>query len=170
MATVTKDIIRFAQSTVGGTPAPYSFGEAATQSFVKGEIVFLSGGYVTEIAGDTPAQILGVAAQAAHNDATAGTHVVSVFLAETTNIFVGNLLTTSLGDYVVTAADVGKYVGIQRDTTNSKVYLNVAPPNGGANVRAVILRIDDRTSSVGDTNARVFFKFLPNNYQLGATS
>lgn len=170
MATVTKDIIRQAQSTVGGTPAPYSFNEAATQTFVKGEVLFLSGGYATEIASDTPAVILGVAGQPAHNDAVAGTHVVSVFLAEATNIYVANLLATGLADYVITAADIGKYVGIQRDTANSKVYLNVTPPNGGANVRAVILRIDDRTSAFGDTNARVLFKFLPNNYQLGATS
>lgn len=170
MAVVSKDIIRQAQSLVGGTPSPYTFQEGATQTYVKGEIVFLSGGYCIEIAGDTPSQLLGVAAQPAHNDAAAGTHVTSVFLAEQNNVFTGNLLENSLVDHVLVQADIGKYVAIQRDTTNSKVYLDVSPPNGGAGTRAVILAVDTRTSAIGDTNARVLFKFLPNFYQLGATS
>lgn len=170
MATITKDIIRQAQSLVGGTPAPYTFKEGATQTYVKGELVFLSGGYLTEIAGDTPSQLLGVAAQPGHDDAAAGTHEGSVFLAEDSNVFSGNLLAGSLADYVIAQTDIGKYVQIQRDTTNSKVYLNVTAPNGGANVRAVVLAVDTRTSAIGDTNARVLFKFLPNFYQLGSTS
>lgn len=170
MATVTKSKMTQVRSLVGGTPTPLTFGEAATQTYVQGEVVFLSGGYCTEIAGDTPSQILGVAGQAANNDAVANTHETSVFLAQPSTVFEANLLATGLADYVLTAADVGKYVGIQRDTTNSKVYLNVTPPNGGANVRACIIGIDTRTSAVGDTNARVHFVWLQNFVQMNSTS
>lgn len=170
MATVTKSAMTQVRSLVGGTPSPLTFGEAASQTYVKGEIVFLSAGYATEIAGDTPSQILGLAGQNANNDASAGTHDTSVFLAHPSTVFEANLLASGLADYVLTAADVGKYVGIQRDTSNSKVFLNVTPPNGGANVRACIVGIDTRTSAVGDTNARVQFVFLNNFVQLNATS
>lgn len=170
MATVTRSAMLMVQSLVGGTPTPYSFPEAASQTFVKGEVGFIDAGLAKEIAGDTPSQIAGVFNQPAHNDSVDATHMVSILLAHPSTVFEANLVEVALAAHVLVQADIGKYVNLIRDTTNSKVYLSATPPNGGANVRAVIIGIDSRTSAIGDTDARVRFLFLPNWTQFAATS
>ena len=81
MATIAKQPIEAAVQGHGSNPWTLTLKEAASQTFVKGELVFISGdGYVTEIAGDTPSAIYGVAAGPAHNS-TAGAYEVPIELA-----------------------------------------------------------------------------------------
>lgn len=159
MATVTKDKIYCTNQLSGGSPTPWTFKEAATQTFVKGEVVFISGAFVTELASDAPAAILGVAAQDAHNDAVAGTHDVSVFMAQAETVFTGNMVTTALADYVLLAADQARQAALIRDTVNNKVHLNAAITTQAGGGRVYVIGVDGKTSAVGDTNARVKFVF-----------
>jgi hypothetical protein len=168
MAVISDDIVYERQSHHGGTPTPRTYPEAATQTFVKGEIGFMSAGYLKEIAGDTPEAIIGVIAQAAHNDATAGTSSCSVFLASEGIVFEANVKASGLANYVGLNSDVGRVMGIQRDTANSKVFLN-ASVVGGANAR-VFVHGYARGSAAGDTNPRMLFEFLPTYIQNRATS
>jgi hypothetical protein len=168
MATITKDILQAVVQLTGDSPPTISGLEAASQTFVAGEIVFWNAGYITEIAGDTPTAIYGVAAEPAHNDATAGTHLVSVYLALETQLFAGNVLSTSLADRTLLQTDIGRVMGIQRDTTNSMTYLN-ATIVGGASGRVFTHKVA-RGTAIGDTNGRVLFNFLPGFTQHAATS
>src|SRR5688500_4286365 len=106
MATITKDIIMWRGSDAGGTPAPRTFAEAATQTFVKGELVYLASGYLTEI-GNDPALILGVAGQDGHNSASANLTASSVFMATEDSVFEANLCGATGADYVMLATDIG---------------------------------------------------------------
>src|SRR5438067_1753625 len=120
MATVADDIFLDVQKRGGGTPDVISFAEAATQTFKKGWVVYLVNGLVTDVASDTPALILGVAAEDAHNDTTAATHTIGVYLASDTNVFAGNCKQTSLADHTLAQSDIGTQMAIQRDTTNNR--------------------------------------------------
>lgn len=166
MATITKAALEQVSSSYGGSNAPRTYREGASQTFVKGEIVFAKEGYIEEIAGDTPGAILGIANQDAGNT-TAGARNVSVTLAAEGIIFAGNLLTAG-SDYVITNRDLCRVAGITRVTADSKVYLNAAV-TGGASARVWIHGLA-RGSAIGDTNARVLFEFLPTYIQHRATS
>lgn len=168
MATQTKEIILQVSSAYGGSNAPRTYREAASETFVKGEIVWITNGYVQEIASDTPGAILGIANQDASNDTTAGTSNVSVTLAQEGILFAANLLDASLADYVIQNKDLGRVAALQRDTTNSKVFLD-ASVAGGANARVFIHGLA-RDNAIGDTNARVLFEFLPQFVQNRSTS
>jgi hypothetical protein len=112
-----------------------------------------------------------VAAGPASNDAAAQTDndvECPVFLAQPDVLFEINMLEGSLVDHVLVASDIGTAMAIQRDTTNSKVYLNSAT-KAGANVRMFVHRVA-RGSALGDTNARVLASFLPNWVQQLGTS
>lgn len=171
--TVADDIMFDAASETNSQPFTITFAEAASQTFKKGEVVYLAAGLVTEIASDTPANIIGIANQDAHNLSVAGVpddpaRSVSVTLAPQINIFAANVKTTSLADHVLLVSDLGRVMGIQRDTTNSKVFLNAAVV-GGANGRVFTLRTAQNTD-VGDTNGRVLFVWLPGFIQGETTS
>jgi hypothetical protein len=171
MAVVAKDIFLEVQERGGGTPSVVSFAEGATQTFKKGWVVILSAGFVVDPASDTPAAILGVAAEDAHNDTVAGTHTIGVYLAIPTNVFAGNVLQSSLADHVLVQGDIGTSMAIQRDTVNFRWFLN-ASTVGGANIRVFTYEIAQNQSAtpntasgpfgVGDTNVRLTFTFLPN--------
>ncbi len=179
MGTVAKDICLEVQKRGGGTPDVVSFAEGALQTFKKGWPVVLVAGYVTDVASDTPALILGVAAEDAHNDATAGTHQIGVYLALDTNIFAANVLETSLADHVLVQSDIGTQMAIQRDTTNNRLFLN-ASTKGGANCRVFTYEIAQNQSAspnsasgpfgVGDTNVRLTFSWLERTSQANTTS
>lgn len=159
MATITKAAMAQNSSSYGAIPTPRTYPEAASQTFVLGELVFMSNGYLTEIAGNTPASIVGLAGQDAHNNAVAGAKEASVHLANEGTLFEGNVLGASLADQVSTAAYRGRVMGIQRDTTNNITFLD-ASVTGGANAR-VFVHDFAKGSAVGDTNARVIYEFLP---------
>lgn len=167
MATIAKQEIQAAVQMHGANPFTMTLPEAASQTFVKGELVVDVAGYVTEIASDTPGSILGVAAGDAHNT-TAGAASVPVELAAPQQLFRGNVLETALADHVLDATDLGTDMAIQRDTTNSKVYLN-ATTKAGANIRVFTLQ-RARGTAIGDTNGQVLFVFKPNWVQFLGTS
>jgi hypothetical protein len=159
MAVVPKDILLDVASEANAPQTTIHFQEAATQTFVNGELVYIdSDGFCYEIGGATPAVIMGVANENSHNDVTAGTHTVSVTLANGINIFEANCLQTALGDHVLVQADIGTFMGIQRDTTNSRTFLDASVKN--ANSRVLTLAIG-QNSALGDTNARLLFIFQP---------
>lgn len=179
MATVAKDIVIECQKRGGGTPDVVSFAEGASQTFKKGWVVWLVAGYVVDPASDTPSLILGVAAEDAHNDAVAGTHQIGVYLALDTNVFSANVLQTGLADHVLVQGDIGTQMGIQRDTTNNRIFLN-ASVIGGANARVFTYELAQNQSAtpnsasgpfgVGDTNVRLTFTFLEKFSQANTTS
>lgn len=163
MATQLKEIIRAVMTLHDGPPPILNVPEGNSQTFVKGEIVDFAFGYVKEISSDTPSAIYGVAAASGSNDSTAETDndvEVPVELAMPDTLFEANMLETGLANHVLAASDLGVTMGIQRDTTNSKVFLN-ASVKAGSGVRVFVHRVA-RDSAIGDTNARVLFSFLPN--------
>lgn len=174
MASVSKDIMTDAASETNSPPFTITFAEAASQTFKKGEPVYVNpAGYVQVIANATPTTIMGVAAQDAHNlaasgDATDPTKSIAVYIANGTNIFAANVLGATLADHVLVQADIGSLMGIQDDTTNVRWYLD-SSIKGGANVRVITLRTAQGTA-LGDTNGRVLFLWLPNWAQSMGTS
>jgi hypothetical protein len=171
MATIAYNICLARMTFTEGEPPIFYCPEGNSQSFLKGEPVFNSFGYLIEIAGDTPGQIYGIAAQAGANSATAQTDGVMcpVFLALPTAVFEATMKESALADHVSVASDFGTVMAIQRDTTNSKLALNASTKNGGTSVR-VYVHGPGSGSVVGDTNPRALFTFLPNWVQFLGTS
>ena len=167
MATIAKQEIEAAVQIHGSNPFTLTLKEGASQSFVKGELVVITGGYVVEIASDTPSAIYGVAAGPAHNT-TAGAAEVPVELATPEQLFRANVLQSSLADHVLAQTDLGTDMAIQRDTSLSKTFLN-ASTTAGANIR-VFTHKQARGTSIGDTNGQVLFNFKPNWIQMLGTS
>lgn len=168
MATITKERIQCARYAHGSSPKSFDLSEGASQTFVLGELVFIEAGYVIELASDTPGVILGMAGADGHNDATAGTHRVSVYTADVDNVFIGNVLGASAADHVLLQSDLGGTMAIQRVTADSRVYLD-ASVKGGANTRVYVWDVAPG-SNVSDTNARVYFSFLDRYAQFSSTS
>lgn len=167
MATIAKQPIEAAVQGHGSNPFTLTLKEGASQTFVKGELVFINGdGYVEEIGSNSPGTIYGVAAGDAHNNATAGTYEVPVELALVEQLFRANVLEDNLADHVLAQTDLGTDMAIQRDTTNSKTYLNTDLTDG---VR-VFTHKQARGTSIGDTNGQVLFNFKPNWIQMMGTS
>jgi hypothetical protein len=169
MAKVADDILTWVQTSTGGQPYSQQFPEAASQTFKKGWIVDLNGaGFVIDPATDTPIRILGIAAEDAHNDTTAGTHQIDVILAHPANTFAANCKGAALADLVLTQAMIGAPLAIQRDTTNNRIFLN-GSLNAGLNARAFTLAIGQNQPNtpstgfgpfgVGDTNVRLIFQW-----------
>src|SRR5262245_38831786 len=166
MATIKYDRIKGVRTLDGGPPTVQEVDEGASQTFVIGEIVNMVSGLATEISGDTPSVVYGVAAQDGHNT-TAG-QKVATFLVTPDTIFEANMKQSGLADHVLVQADLGITMAIQRDTTNSKVALN-SSTKAGTSVRVFVHAVA-KNSLVGDTNARVLFTFLPNFIQFLGTS
>jgi hypothetical protein len=174
VASAQDQIILAVMQSTGGPQFTLEWPEAASQTFVKGELVtFDAAGYITEVTSDTYSDVYGIAEIPASNTATAGLARTLVCLALPSQIFEANMKTTALADYVATQADLGQTMAIQRDTTNSKVFLNAATKSG-ANVRVFVHGFGRNNPSgagqgVGDTNARVLFSFIP-KYVRGISS
>ncbi len=175
MSKTVPDDVMLASASESGATQPFTITspEAASQAFLKGWPVQFVGGYITGIATDTPVTVLGIVEQDFHNLSAVGVYgvqsqQVAVAYANAINIFSANVKTTSLADYVLLQSDLGRVMGIQRDTTNNKVFLNAAVA-GGANGRVFTLRPAQNTD-VGDTNGRVLFIWLPLYSQSATTS
>lgn len=170
MATIAKDIVLAVMHLHDCPPPILNCFEAASQTYVKGEAVFLSGGYLTEIASDTPGVIYGIAAGDGSNDASAVANgvIMPTYLADPNTLFEITMLQSSLADHVIAATDIGTPMAIQRDTSANRLYLN-ASTKAGANVRMFVHKLS-RGSAIGDTNARVLASFMPNWVQALGTS
>jgi hypothetical protein len=125
-----------ARTISGNPPQTLVLPEAASQTFKKGEFVYLVAGYVTEIADATPDLILGMAAEDAHNG-DAGAYNVGVYIANADTIFKLNKVSAggsgTGGTIAATAVtDVGKAFALYRDTTNNITHAVVAEGALGA--------------------------------------
>lgn len=171
MATDFDDIVLAVKSTSNAPPATITVAEAALQTFKKGWLVAIDGGYATNAYtnhGTPPTAIFGVAEEDAHNDTTAGTHSISIALAAFPNLFAANVKGSALANYVGSQSDIGGLFGVQIDTPNNRIFLD-ASVRGGANVRAFVYEIAQGTT-IGDTNPRYVFSWLQNSVQFAGTS
>lgn len=108
MAYITES---YAIGTLTGSAVPVlNFPEAASQTFVKGDFVYLTSGYLT-ICGTDPALILGIALEPAHNT-TAGLYNIGVALATEFTLFGLSVYHATPANNKIEAADMGKIVDI----------------------------------------------------------
>ena len=162
MATISMKPMMAAKTISGNSPQLVPFPEAASQTFVRGEIVYLVGGKVTEISGDTPGQILGVAAENASG--TTNTQIL-VWIANDDTIFEANYSDDAQAGTATAVSIVGLRKILDRDTTNSRVYVS----NSGTTPRVTILGLSEKDAA-GDTGGRVLFQFMRQYSQLFSTS
>jgi hypothetical protein len=165
MATVTVSRARVARTISGNSPQVLTLPEAASAAFKKGEMVYLSGGYVTEC-GANPALILGMADEDAHAGATNGLYSCAVVIANMDTIFEIHKTNSSGSGAVTAVTDVGKEFAMYRDTSNNWV---TAYDGEGANSRFVCLD-HSNFDTVGDTGGRLLVQVLGANRQLFCTS
>lgn len=163
MATVNKQRVACKETLHGGPPVQKSYPEAATQTFKKGEAVYLDGsGNVAEYTAgvdDGTQRFLGFAAEDGHNDTTAATHDCSVWVASVAsgNVFEANVTTTGGADQTTAKTQVGTLYPMYQDTTNSIVMVDIADTGGQGDW----LRVLEIVGTVGDTNGRVKFTVVP---------
>lgn len=162
MATIGLKSIMCAKTISGNSPQLVAYPEAASQTFKRGEVVYLVGGKVTEIASDTPGQILGVAAEDASG--TVDTQI-EVWVANDDTIFEANYSDDAQAGAATNVNIVGLRRMLDRDTTNSRVYVS----NSGTTPRVTILGLSEKDAA-GDTGGRVLFQFLRQFNQLFSTS
>lgn len=168
MSTIALQPLRFARTVSGNSPMVLVLPEAASQTFKKGEPVYLVAGYVTEC-GNNPAAILGFANEDASNDTVAGTSDVGVVIANDDNIFEMNKSDTAGAVAATAVTDVGKAFALYRDTTNSKAYAHVAEGAQAANGRFMCLAISGK-DVVGDSGGRLLLHVIGKYRQLFVTS
>lgn len=169
MATISRDIIIASQSKTNSPEYNMTFLEASGQTFKKGWVVAIIGGYVSDAynLGTPPAQIFGIAAQDATG--TQGTQI-NVYSAWQGNVFTANVVSTSsLTAYVSVQSDIGGLFGIVRDTPNNRIYLDASVRSVAAGARAFVYGVAQGTS-IGDTDPRYLFGFLDNFVQDAGTS
>lgn len=156
-----------------GGPNQRRYPEAASQTFKKGMLVYSSSGYVTGV-GNVPTQLLGVAAEDAHNDTVAGTSKVLVWAIEG-NVFKASICSEAAdngaapGNGTITQTDLHQWLSLYRDTTNN---LHLANRNylNSATAGKQIFKIVDFYHAVGDVNGIVLVKINGQFSQTGVTS
>jgi len=143
--------------TVNNAPVEIFMGkEAASQSFKKGEPVYLVSGLVA-ICGADPAAILGIA----DADASGVTGApIPVVKANGATLFCANIYHSTPASAVTAQADVGTSYGII--VVSNKLYVDKEETVA---TRAQVIGLDSR-DAVGDQYGRVLFKFLVANRQL----
>jgi hypothetical protein len=163
MATITLTRAVVAKTESGNEPMVINYPEAASQTFVKGEFVYLSGGYVTECSSN-PTAILGMAADDAHNS-TAGAYNVGVVVFSDNTILEMNKVDSSDAAAATAVTDIGKTFGLYLDTTDSQVHAVSA----STSPRLICIGLSG-SDSVGDTGGRLLFRVIGTYRQLASTS
>lgn len=158
MATVTQQ-----SAKVVGTNVNYlTFPEAASQTFKRGQFVYLSSGYVTACADDA-VSILGMAMEDAHNG-DAGANYINVALAESNTIFEANVYhgtPASAVTAITTPCDGANSVfGLQVDS--NKCYVDIEDTTHDA---FLVIGLSPK-DAVGDRYGRVLFKVIPSASQV----
>lgn len=169
MATITLQRAQAVKTISGNSPQVMMYPEAASQSFKKGELVYLVGGKVTEV-GDDPTIILGMAAQ----DASGTTDTsIAVYLANEDTIFEFNKVSNAGGSgtggtaAATAVSDVGKTFNIYRDTTNNITHAGLYAFGGAERLMCLDLSEKD---AVGDTGGRILAMVHGRYRQLFSTS
>lgn len=176
MATIGKRHIMAQMTLHGGPPASMEQKIKPAETYVIGELTVMVAGQLVEVATDTPVAVYGVSQHNAATElATGGTGRGPCWLADPETLFSANVVTTALANYVFLQSDIGRVMGILRDTSLSMVFLNAAIAGGAS----AIVWVHDlvgatpgftQDGGVGDTNVRALFSFLAKYYQAGATS
>src|SRR3990167_1005409 len=124
MATQEKIGIRPLKTVSGNPPELRTYPEAATQTYKKGELVYLVSGKVTEFTDavdDGTVRVLGIAAV----DASGTTDTdAPVWIFNDDTIFVGTVDHTTAASAVTAVADVSNLWPFKYDTTNSRVTID----------------------------------------------
>ncbi len=166
MATVTVGRANAVRTISGNPPQILTLPEGASLAAKIGELVYLSGGYVTEIAAN-PTAILGMLATDGHNS-TAGAYNCKVIIANSDTIFEVHKTDTAGSGAVTAVTDVGAEFGIYRDTTNSW-FTAYASAGGNGNPRLICLDHSGK-DTVGDTGGRLLVMVMGTYRQLFSTS
>lgn len=126
-----------------------AYTEAASATFKRGELVAFSSGKIAALSGTDPtmASIVGIAM---HDASGVTDDPVTVFVPDVDAIFSANLDPGS----VTAVTDIGVRYGLEE---NSNI-VNVDKTDT-TNERVVVVALDKR-DAVGDTQGRVWFKFL----------
>lgn len=161
MATQKQIAISPVGTISGNSPELRAFPEAASQTFVAGEAVYLNGsGYLAEFtsAVDTGGQrFLGFAAEAGHNDASNGTYDIKVYIGNGDTIFRGAIYHGTAGSAVTAITDIDAKYPLQHDTTNSKCYPNKQNPAGPIDACTIVEICGGPGHAVGDQYGWVKF-------------
>lgn len=170
MATQARIAIEPAKPLIGLSIPQEDFPEAATQTFKKGALCFLSAGYLQECGAD-PALIMGVASRDGQNGGTAGAKHQAVYLAHPGTLFRGNLDDGS-GTTTSAATDRGKMYGVAKHSGSGKWYVDSTDTTAK---RVVIWGFwdgvqDGVQAAVGDLLLPVYFQFDPTYFQGAHTS
>jgi hypothetical protein len=162
MATAIKQPVSVAYTLHGGPPITVVLPEAASQTFVKGEAVYLDGSgnvaeYTTAI-DDASQRFLGFAAADGQNNSTAAA-VSSTVILPWGVIFEGTVCTGAYLDQVTAKTQVGTAYVMAENATLNIVQIDIG--NTGGNISAVRIVGISPKGAVGDTNGRVLFVVIP---------
>ena len=177
-ATIALQPVRPVLSAVGQEPWLMEFPEAASQTFKRGEAVYLTTTGVA-ICAANPGKILGFAAEDGHNG-TAGQYKIGVYIATPSTVFAGNLVTSGnangnnaapTGATTATAL-MGLSYGVNIDGTNHQTTVDTSN-TGSSHERAVVIGMvesygisDPSEGVLGDIGGRVLFTVMPAYSQL----
>jgi predicted RecA/RadA family phage recombinase len=156
MATISLRPMSAVSTISGGVYEIRRYPEAASQSFKKGELVYLASGKVT-ICGADPSLILGMAME----DATGTTDTsIAVAIANKDTVFEGNVYHGTPASAITAVTDIGTDYGVVN--ANNKWYVDVSDTS---NVR-ILVRDLSKKDVVGDTYGRVLFQVMQDYCQL----
>lgn len=131
----------------------YEGPEAASETFIKGAVLINAAGYLSQGAADLTSGIIGIAAEPAHNDASAGLHNIRYWPALPGAVFEATLEDETNNNHVLVAADRFAKRALQYDSTNKRWYID---ENDAGATAAIIVGFKD---AVGATKGRVYFVF-----------
>lgn len=170
MPTQNKQSVRPAYTLHGGPPQQKAYPEAASQTFLKGEAVYLNGsGHIAEYTAaidDGTQRFLGFAAEDGHNNLSAGAVTCSVWLGWGT-VFEGNVCGAAGADQVTALTQVGTLYPMFQNTGDSIVQVDISDTASQGDWLRV-LAISPK-GPVADTNGRVEFTIVPAALQVSGT-
>lgn len=149
--------MNIAKMVHGEHPYMDEFPEAASQSFVKGDLVCLASGYLTKCGSD-PAAVLGVALADAHNG-SAGAYMIPVLVLTTHMVLTMQVYHGTPSSSVIAAADLGTAYGIV--DAGSGVWKVDKTDTSNTRVKVVTF-----LEPVGTAAGKVGVVFLPANLQM----
>ena len=133
----------------------FTWPEAATQTFVKQDLVYLSSGYVT-VCGTNPSVIAGLAMQDGNDDTSDGDHDTEVGVLTGLTLLAMEVHSGTPANADIEAADLGASYGIT--AVSNAWYVDKDKTGGDARVKIV-----DFIDPVGTVNGRVLVQVLAAN-------
>jgi hypothetical protein len=138
----------------GGSIPVLSFPEAASQSFVKGDLVYLASGYLT-LCGADPTAILGIALEDAHNGSAGAYQIMVSLITAQTIVFMSVYHSTAANDKIE-AVDMGTLYEIDKPVAGTWRVDKTA-------TTATRVRIIQFVDDVGSLKGRVGCLFFTTN-------